>query len=337
MSPVPPPEPPGGGWGPEGAGPPCPPTTTALPAPPPRGGAGCRPGGALGQQVNLLWIVIGAVLVIFMQAGLRARRDRLLPGQARRPRRVARTSPSSASASSAFFLVGYGFMFGGYSYVAAGRRLRLRPRGGQGPRRQRELGVPVEGRLRPHGPEGGVRRRRRRVLPLHGGVHGHHGHHPDRRDGRALEVEELRGLGPVLRRDLLPAVRRVDLGRRLAEPARQQPRPRLRLRRLRRLGRRARHGRRRRPWPAPSCSGPASASTTRRQARTPARSPHPDGDARHVHPAVRLVRVQRRVDVGRHRRPVRRRRRQHGARRRLRCRRRHVLDHVAARASPTPA
>ncbi len=43
---------------------------------------------ALGQQINLLWIVIGAVLVIFMQAGLRPGRDRLLPCQARRPRGV---------------------------------------------------------------------------------------------------------------------------------------------------------------------------------------------------------------------------------------------------------
>jgi Amt family ammonium transporter len=50
-------------------------------------------------------------------------------------------------------------------------------------------------------------------------------------------------LGPVLRRHLLPALRRLDLGWRLALAARQQPRPRLRLRRLRRLRHRARHGR----------------------------------------------------------------------------------------------
>ena len=37
--------------------------------------------------------------------------------------------------------------------------------------------------------------------------------------------------------------------------------------------------------------------------------PHPDGHARHVHPAVRLVRLQRRLDLRGHRRPLRRRRR----------------------------
>ena len=40
---------------------------------------------------------------------------------------------------------------------------------------------------------------------------------------------------------------------------------------------------------------------------------HPDGDARHVHPAVRLVRLQRRVDVRGDRRPVRGGRGQHRA------------------------
>ena len=50
------------------------------------------------------------------------------------------------------------------------------------------------------------------------------------------------------------------------------------------------------------------------------RPPHPDGHARHVHPAVRLVRLQRRLDVRGHRRAVRHRRHQHRHRRRLRCR-----------------
>ena len=40
--------------------------------------------------------------------------------------------------------------------------------------------------------------------------------------------------------------------------------------------------------------------------------PHPDGHAGHVHPAVRLVRLQRRLDVLRLRRPVRHRGDQHG-------------------------
>ena len=40
----------------------------------------------------------------------------------------------------------------------------------------------------------------RRVLPLHGRLHGHDGDDPDRRDGRAVEVEGVRRLGPLLRR-----------------------------------------------------------------------------------------------------------------------------------------
>ena len=65
--------------------------------------------------------------------------------------------------------------------------------------------------------------------------------------------------------------------------------------------------------------------------------PHPDGDARHVHPAVRLVRLQRRIDVRGHRRAVRGRRGEHRDRGRVRCRRGDVLDHACrGRASPIP-
>ena len=60
-------------------------------------------------------------------------------------------------------------------------------------------------------------------------------------------MEGVRRLGPVLRRPLLPDLRWLDLGRRLAEPARQQHRPGVRLRGLRRLRCGARNGRYRRP------------------------------------------------------------------------------------------
>ena len=46
------------------------------------------------------------------------------------------------------------------------------------------------------------------------------GDDPDWRHGRAVEVERVRRLGPVLRRPLLPDLRRVDVGRRLARQAR---------------------------------------------------------------------------------------------------------------------
>ncbi len=42
------------------------------------------------------------------------------------------------------------------------------------------------------------------------------GHDPDGGDGRTVEVGQLRHLGLLLRRPLLPAVRRLDVGRRLA-------------------------------------------------------------------------------------------------------------------------
>ena len=57
---------------------------------------------------------------------------------------------------------------------------------------------------------------------------------------------------------------------------------------------------------------------TGRQAEHDSGPQHPDGSARLLHPAVRLVRLQRRIDVRRHRRPVRDGRRQHGDRRRRR-------------------
>ena len=165
----------------------------------------------------------------------------------------------------------------------------------------------------------GVQRPDRRVLPLHGRVHGHHRHHPDRRHGRAVEVEGVRRLGAVLRRALLPDLRRLDLGRRLAQPARQQPRPRLRLRRLRRLRRGPRHGWRRRARGRDRARSPHRQVRARRQAAHAGGAQHPDGAAGHVHPAVRLVRVQRGVDVRGHRPALHRGRGEHRDRRRVRC------------------
>ena len=66
--------------------------------------------------LNNLWIVIGAVLVIFMQAGLRAGRDRVLPGEARGARGEHELRGLRARASSAFFLIGFPIMFSGFSY-----------------------------------------------------------------------------------------------------------------------------------------------------------------------------------------------------------------------------
>lgn len=72
-----------------------------------------------GQQMNLLWIVIGAVLVIFMQAGFAL----VETGFCRAKHAAHVVSTNFAIFGLGFvgyFLVGYGLMFGGYSYVLPG-------------------------------------------------------------------------------------------------------------------------------------------------------------------------------------------------------------------------
>ena len=158
---------------------------------------------------------------------------------------------------------------------------------------------------------------------LHDGVHGHHRHDPDRRDGRTLGMEELRALRPVGRAAVLH-LRATGSGAAAGS---------------RRLGINWRPGPRRR-WtsPAPaSCTRWAASSrlagaimhraahrqVRRRQAASHPRPQHSDGDARHVHPRLRLVRLQSRLDAGGHRSAHQLRRRQHDARER----RRRVRDH----------
>jgi hypothetical protein len=70
------------------------------------------------------------------------------------------------------------------------------------------------------------------------------------------------------------------------------------------------------PSPVPSCSAPHRQVTAPTATCHP-RPQHPDGHARLLHPAVRLVRLQRRLDLRRDRHPVRHRRHQHGHRRRV--------------------
>ncbi len=74
---------------------------------------------ALSQQLNLLWIVIGAVLVIFMQAGFA-----LVETGFSRAKHAAHVVSTNFAIFGlgfvAYFLVGYAFMFGGFSYVLPG-------------------------------------------------------------------------------------------------------------------------------------------------------------------------------------------------------------------------
>jgi Amt family ammonium transporter len=69
---------------------------------------------SLGTQSNLLWVVIGAVLVIFMQAGFALVETGFC--RAKHAAHVVSTNFAIFGLGFvAFFLVGYAFMFGGYS------------------------------------------------------------------------------------------------------------------------------------------------------------------------------------------------------------------------------
>src|SRR5687767_9156322 len=73
----------------------------------------------LGLQMNLLWIVIGALLVIFMQAGFALVETGFC--RAKHAAHVVSTNFAIFGIGFvAFFFVGYAFMFGGYSYVLEG-------------------------------------------------------------------------------------------------------------------------------------------------------------------------------------------------------------------------
>src|SRR5437868_1497694 len=73
----------------------------------------------LGTQVNLLWVVLGAVLVIFMQAGFALVETGFC--RAKHAAHVVSTNFAIFGLGFvAFFLVGYSFMFGGYSSALLG-------------------------------------------------------------------------------------------------------------------------------------------------------------------------------------------------------------------------
>ncbi len=74
---------------------------------------------ALGTQINLLWVVLGAVLVIFMQAGFA-----LVETGFCRAKHAAHVVSTNFAVFGlgfvAYFLVGYGIMFGGYTLGLVG-------------------------------------------------------------------------------------------------------------------------------------------------------------------------------------------------------------------------
>jgi len=93
--------------------------TALLAFPAVAGAQDVDPVTALGQQMNVLWIVIGAVLVIFMQAGFALVETGFC--RAKHAAHVVSTNFAIFGLGFvAFFLIGYMFMFGGYSYPLPG-------------------------------------------------------------------------------------------------------------------------------------------------------------------------------------------------------------------------
>src|SRR6187397_349090 len=77
------------------------------------------PVATLGGNINLLWVVIGAVLVIFMQAGFALVETGFC--RAKHAAHVVSTNFAIFGLGFVgFFLVGYGLMFGGYSVPLIG-------------------------------------------------------------------------------------------------------------------------------------------------------------------------------------------------------------------------
>ena len=232
---------------------------------------------------------------------LRPRRDRLLPGQARRPRgehelrhlrpRLRRLLPDRVPV-----------------HVRRLRHARCSASTGarQEPHRLRATGCSCGRAARPERQRRCLHRRRLLAFFLYMvAFMDTTATIPTGAMAERWKWKALRRLGPVLRRHLLPAVRRLDLGRRLAGQLGKSVNLGFGYVDfagsgvVHAMGGVAAPGRCHRARP------PHRQVRQGRQAPAPARPPHPDGDAGHVHPAVRLVRLQRRLDVGRHRRPVR--------------------------------
>ena len=217
----------------------------------------------LGVDMNLLWICVGGALVMFMQAGFA-----LVETGFTREKNAAHTMGMNVTifgtAFTAFLVVGYALMFGGYRFTGL---VRLRQGDRRSLGRQRQLGVPSGRPLLLSGKAS--RSRGARVLPLHGRVHGHDRDDPDGRDGRALEVEQLRRVGLLLPRS---TTRSSVPGRGAAVGSRSsaQLEPRPRLRRLRRIRCRAHDRRHRR---ARRCDGARTAHRQVSKTARPTRSP----------------------------------------------------------------
>ena len=200
------------------------------------------PIAALGGQLNMLWVVIGAVLVIFMQAGF-----------ALVETGFCRAKHAAHVVSTNFAIFGLAFI--GFFLVGFPLCLSALDMSGYFGGLGAAVGSPLLGdgnwvflwkggwAMSGGGIDAGVLAIFLYMVAFMDTT----ATIPTGRDGRTVEVGELRHLGTVLRRHLLPAVRGVDVGRRLAGQDVGHVRPRRRLRRLRRQRSGARRRRCRRP------------------------------------------------------------------------------------------
>ena len=170
-----------------------------------------------GQQVNLLWVVIGAVLVIFMQAGFAL----VETGFCR-----AKHAAHVVSTNFAIFGLGFvGFFLVGYA-LDVRRLLDCRSSATNVAVGDAASSAPATGSSCGRAASGSVTSAR----PVGAGGRSASSSTwspswtpsatiPTGAMAERWKWKALRRLGPLLRRHLLPAVRRVDLGRRLAAPS----------------------------------------------------------------------------------------------------------------------
>ena len=281
------------------------------------------PVATLGTQVNLLWVVIGAVLVVFMQAGFALVETGFC--RAKHAAHVVSTNFAIFGLGFvAYFLVGYALMFGGYSTSLIG------------------YNSPVGGSLIGSGEwvflwKGGFALG---DIGKAGGaaVAGFFLYMVAFMDTTATiptgamaerwKWKAFVGWGLFCGAIYYPLFGAWTWGGGWLSQLGNSLHLGVGYVGLRRIRRRAHRGRRRRTRRSDRAR-PAHRQVQQGRLGEHARgTSRPDGDARLLHPVVRLVRLQRRIDARGHRHPVRHRRDEHRDRRCVRCDRRDVLVHV---------
>ena len=250
----------------------------------------------LDNSLNLAWLLIAGFLVMFMQLGFA-----MVETGFTRSKNAVNTMAMNLIIYPigilGFWLTGYGFMMGGVAHW---------PSLGTAAIGHHELSITIGAHA--YGILGFSKFALLNVsrdpaslgdVSVLAGVHGHRRDHPDRRDGRALEVQSVLHLRTVHVDVPVSVVRQLGVGRRMALAARRQPGPRPRPSRFRGIvggahdGRNNRAGRRLHDRSAHR-KIPARWRNRRAAGTQPA-----DGRQRNVDSRVRMVRLQLRLNAGR--------------------------------------